>query len=513
MSRRTSPRLAKKVAVEDEVKSVSVSAGSARVEEMALLVGDDLAHTVASCKLLVVGAGGIGCELLKTLVLSGFTDIHIVDLDTIDVSNLNRQFLFRKSHVGMSKSKVAAQAALKFLEDDVEEDVHNADDSPKKGRRTSPRKKEQPRAKQVKCKITDYQGNIMTSQFGVKFFLQFDLVLNALDNAEARRYVNRICISLNIPLVESGTGGYTGQVKPIVRGHTECFECDPSLSASKQKVYPVCTIRNSPDKPIHTIVWAKHVFNALFGPKENDSDNLMNELSLDLESFTKEKAVNFAIEFFNKHFNEDVATSAKVAERWVSRDPPVPLELDSVWNKDQDSERISDQSIGTVEDNAAMFFNAIIQIITTRSSDFGALTFDKDDRLALEFVSAAANLRMHNYGIPRLSLFDVKGIAGNIIHAIATTNAIAAGLMVVQALNILGKKFDDLRTTWITTAPPAVLAPEKIRPPNPNCAVCSVGHAVVTLDTNKWTLKKFFSDIIRGELELSQASVDVENRE
>ena len=56
----------------------------------------------------MVGAGGIGCELLKTLVLSGFEDIEMIDLDTIDVSNLNRQFLFRKRHVGMSKAKVSA---------------------------------------------------------------------------------------------------------------------------------------------------------------------------------------------------------------------------------------------------------------------------------------------------------------------------------------------------------------------------------------------------------------------
>ena len=64
-----------------------------------------LADKVQACKLLMVGAGGIGCELLKNLVLSGFKDITVIDLDTIDVTNLNRQFLFHRRHVGMSKSK------------------------------------------------------------------------------------------------------------------------------------------------------------------------------------------------------------------------------------------------------------------------------------------------------------------------------------------------------------------------------------------------------------------------
>src|SRR5688572_32079518 len=54
----------------------------------------------------MVGAGGIGCELLKNLVLSGFGEIHIVDLDTIDLSNLNRQFLFRHEHIKKSKALV-----------------------------------------------------------------------------------------------------------------------------------------------------------------------------------------------------------------------------------------------------------------------------------------------------------------------------------------------------------------------------------------------------------------------
>jgi ubiquitin-like 1-activating enzyme E1 B len=116
----------------------------------------------SSANVLVVGAGGIGCELLKNLVLSGFKTISVIDLDTIDVSNLNRQFLFNSSHVGKSKSIVCAVMAILLTPLQVaRESVLRFNPA---------------------AAITAHHGNVKDEAFGISYFEQFDLVFTALDN-------------------------------------------------------------------------------------------------------------------------------------------------------------------------------------------------------------------------------------------------------------------------------------------------------------------------------------------
>ena len=236
-----------------------------RYQSLVDTFGEEHVEKVKKSRILVVGAGGIGCEILKNLVLSGFLSIEVIDLDTIDVSNLNRQFLFRTEHVGQPKALVAAAAVKKFNEDVV---------------------------------IVAHHGDVKSAEFGITYISSFNIVLNALDNIDARRHVNRLCLAANIPMIDSGTTGYLGQVMPVFKGRTACYECTPKPT---QKVYPICTIRSTPDKPVHCIVWAKELFKLLFGESKESmiyEDPAIGEKStyMDLVKFSEKVEIfhNFA---------------------------------------------------------------------------------------------------------------------------------------------------------------------------------------------------------------------------
>jgi ubiquitin-like 1-activating enzyme E1 B len=91
-------------------------------------------------------------------------------------------------------------------------------------------------------RITSHESNVY--DLPLSFFRQFGVVIMALDNVEARTFVNAVCVRLGVLLLDAGTAGYSGQARLIHPGETACYSCQPKSTA--QKTYPTCTIRNRP---------------------------------------------------------------------------------------------------------------------------------------------------------------------------------------------------------------------------------------------------------------------------
>lgn len=460
---------------------------------------------VKQARVLMVGAGGIGCELLKNLALSGFGEIHVVDLDTIDLSNLNRQFLFRQEHIKKSKALVAKEVAQKF---------------------------------NPNVKIVAHHANIKDSEFTVQWFKGFNLIFNALDNLEARRHVNKMCLTADTPLIESGTTGFNGQVQVIKKGVTACYDCTPKETP---KSFPVCTIRSTPSQPIHCIVWGKsYLLNEIFGASEDESafDNTEDrdnaeeiaELKRESEELRKIRESVGTSEFpkmlFDKVFNKDIARLRSMEDMWKSRKLPEPLDYSSLLEKTADAGASSNsiledgQKAWSLEENFTVFVDSLDRL-SKRMLDMKTqngsgprpmITFDKDDEDTLDFVAASANIRSTIFGIDRKSKFDIKQMAGNIIPAIATTNAIVAGLCVLESFKVLRGEFDQAKEVFLTPfAFARLLASDKPRRPNPDCPVCSVFSTSVYVDLARATLNDLVEHFVRLELGYGEKDISVSN--
>ena len=193
-------------------------------------------------RILVVGAGGLGCEILHCLALSGFEDIHVIDMDTIDMTNLNRQFLFRQADVGKAKSEVAAE----FINS---------------------------RFKHVR--VTGHFCAIQAKDDD--FFKSFHIVILGLDSIVARRWINEKYAQLaqfkvvddpdnvgrkktehvsSTPVIDGGTEGFRGSARHIEFSKSACIECSMYLYPPQEHV-AICTLANTPRNPAHCVLWVK----------------------------------------------------------------------------------------------------------------------------------------------------------------------------------------------------------------------------------------------------------------
>src|SRR5262249_16223252 len=146
---------------------------------------------IGAARVLVIGAGALGNEILKNLALLGFSNIVVVDLDSIEASNLSRSILYRAEDVGRRKADVAAQGVR---------DIFPA------------------------ANVQAITGNVVHG-LGMGLFAWADLVLAGLDNREARLWINRSCWKMNKPWIDGAIEGINGVARVFVPGRPPCYEC------------------------------------------------------------------------------------------------------------------------------------------------------------------------------------------------------------------------------------------------------------------------------------------------
>ena len=190
----------------------------------------------------MVGAGALGCEFVKMLALTGVATAKpghftVTDDDNIEISNLNRQFLFRKPDVGKSKAERALAA----------------------GQRMNPHLISQ----SYKLRASGENESI----FNDDFWEGLDIVINAVDNVHARLYVDSRCVFYGKPLLESGTLGTKCNSQIIIPHLTQSYG---ETSDPPEESIPLCTLKNFPYQIEHTIQWARDYFEGNFveGPNE-----------------------------------------------------------------------------------------------------------------------------------------------------------------------------------------------------------------------------------------------------
>lgn len=146
---------------------------------------------VAGARVLVVGAGALGNEVVKNLALLGVGHLVVADMDRIEASNLCRSVLFRTADEGAYKSEVAARAAGELYPA-----IH----------------------------AVGLVGNVL-ADVGLGCFRWADVVVGCLDNREARVFVNKACAQVGRPWYDGGIDVLNGVVRGFAPPGTACYEC------------------------------------------------------------------------------------------------------------------------------------------------------------------------------------------------------------------------------------------------------------------------------------------------
>lgn len=483
-----------------------------RYDAQRVLLGQKLHDQIVNAKTFMIGAGAIGCEMMKNFAMLGISTgplgkITITDNDLIEKSNLNRQFLFRDADLQKPKSATAARA-VKTMNPDMQVEA-----------------------------FLDKVCQESEATYSDAFFQSLDFVVNALDNVAARLYVDGRCVVNQRALLESGTLGTKGHVQVIIPHLTESYasQHDPA-----DESFPVCTVKSFPSAIEHTIQWARSKFESLFvvkpsevqkffsdrtaylgtlktsnGPKMGALRNLVKLLQKRPQSF--DECITFARSKFQSYYTNLILhllnafpldtvlkdgtlfwKSPKrppVAQTFTLDDPqhlafilaaaqlygnvfnikaePKQLErgyvasvLDAFVvppfkprNKKIETDPNAKEKPEEVDSNE---LDNLVQQLTALAESapvFEVLPqeFEKDDdrNHHIDFITACSNLRAINYKLDPVDRLETKRIAGKIIPAIATTTAAVAGLVSLELVKLVQKlPVDKFKNCFLNLALP-----------------------------------------------------------
>ncbi|KAL5197977.1 hypothetical protein ABZP36_001489 [Zizania latifolia] len=491
--------------------------------------GSKLQQKLEEANIFVVGSGALGCEFLKNLALMGVScslkgKLTITDDDVIEKSNLSRQFLFRDWNIGQAKSTVAASAATAINPNLRIDALQN-------------------RA----CPDTE-------SVFHDTFWEGLDVVINALDNVNARMYMDMRCLYFQKPLLESGTLGAKCNTQMVIPHLTENYGAsrDPP-----EKQAPMCTVHSFPHNIDHCLTWARSEFEGLLEKTPGEVNSFMSNpaqyaaamrkagdaqarelLERVSECLGKERCslfedcitwarLKFEDYFSNRvkqltfTFPEDAATSMGAPFWSAPKRFPHPLKFSvadpshisfimsaSILRADSFGIAIPDWAKNTskladavnkvvvpefepkkgvsivTDEKATSLSSASIDDITVIDNLLAKLEeyakrlppgfqmkpiqFEKDDdtNFHMDLISGFANMRARNYSIPEVDKLKAKFIAGRIIPAIATSTAMATGLVCLELYKVIagGHPVEDYRNTFANLALPLFSMAEPVPP-------------------------------------------------